>query len=74
MAVNTARHSFLYNKIHYSVQMSNFDESLSHYTLCPINSFKIPEHVYFFLGTHKIVTTVLLCLYRTDIPLYRGEN
>ena len=42
--------------------------------LCPINSFKLLVQVYFMLGIHQIVTTVLLSLYRSDISLYRGEN
>ena len=42
--------------------------------LCPINNFKLPVRVYFMLGNHQIVTTVLSSLHRTDIPLYRGEK
>ena len=51
-----------------------FDKSLRQYTMCPINSFKLPVEVYFMLATHPIVTTVLLSLHQTDISLYRGEN
>ena len=35
--------------------------------MCPINSFKLPVQLYFMLGTHQIVTTILLSLHRTDI-------
>ena len=48
-----------------------FDKSLYLYL---INSFKLPVQVYFMLGTHQIVTPVLLSLHRTDISLYIGEN
>ena len=54
------------------VKIWRVSESL--YSTCPINSFKIPVQVYFLLGTHQIMTPVLLSLHAIMILSFRTNR